>query len=146
MHTLTLQDGHTAAVYLSAHEVPIKHYVEFQHYHMRDVGIGSSVADVDNHFAKINARVGALATDPEQLPYVADELVLLQYNFNFMVEREHPSHLAFGALVAQVDGQPCTDLTEEGLALLLARLADYGLTRGQVEDTVAAFLKKKPVN
>ena len=146
MHTLTLQDGHTAAVYLSAHEVPIKHYVEFQHHHMRDVGIGSSVADVENHFAKVHARAAALVTDPEQLPLMVDELVLLQYSMNFMAERDHPSHLAFGALVAQVDGQPCTDLTEEGLAALLTQLADYGLTRGQVEDTVAAFLKKKPAS
>ncbi|MGI4736477.1 MAG: hypothetical protein ACRYG7_14980 [Janthinobacterium lividum] len=146
MHTLTLTGGHTASVYLSAHEVPIKHYVEFQYYHMRDVGIGSSTADVERHFANLFARVGALANDPEQLGLVGDELALLHYNMNFMIERDHPSHLSFGALVAEVDGQPHTDLSEEGLTSLLARLADYGLTRGQVEDTVGAFLKKKPVN
>jgi hypothetical protein len=146
MHTLTLTGGHTAFVYLSAHEVPIKHYVEFQHYHMRDVGIGSSVADVERHFANLFARVGALASDPEQVGLVGDELALLHYNMNFMLERHNPGHLAFGALVAAVDGQACTDLSEEGLEALLTKLAEYGLTQGQVEDTIASFLKKKPVN
>lgn len=144
MRTIILNDGHTASFYLSAHEIPIGRYTEFQHYQVQDAGIGSDDEAVNRHFSNLTARLMAAQTDPEQFGPAADELALLHYNFNFMRVRFQPKQLAFAALVGAVDGQPTTDVSEEGLSELVARLGSWGLTQGQVEDATADFLKKKP--
>ncbi len=146
MRILTLQDGHTASVYLSAHEITAGRYTDFQHYQARDAGIGSDEGAVNRHFANLTARLMAAQNDPEQLALAADELALLHYNFNYMRTRFNCKQLSFATLVAAVDGQPADDLSEEGLSALVERLSSYGLTQGQIEDTTAEFLKKKPRN
>ncbi|WP_151086854.1 hypothetical protein [Hymenobacter baengnokdamensis] len=143
MRTLTLDNGHTASFYLSAHEITAGRYTEFQHYQMQDAGIGSDEEAVDRHFASLAARLAAAQADSKQLVYAADELALLHYNFQFMRGRDQPGQLAFAVLVGAVDGIPTTDLSEEGLKALISRLSSYGLTQGQIEDARAEFLKKK---
>lgn len=146
MQTLLLQDGHTVSCFLSIHEITAGRYAEFQHYQAQDAGIGSDEEAVNRHFANLTARLVAAQHDPAQLGSAADELALLHYNFDYMRQRVNCKQLSFGVLVAAVDGQPTTDLTEEGLTALLARLSSYGLTQGQIEDATNVFLKKKPRN
>jgi hypothetical protein len=144
MRTITLNDGHIASFYSSAHEIPVGRYTEFQYYQVQDAGIGSDEGAVDRHFGNLSARMAAAQADPEQLGPAADELALLHYNFQFMRDRYQPNQLAFAVLVGAVDGVPTTDVSEDGLVALVTRLHGYGLTQGHVEDSTAEFLKKKP--
>jgi hypothetical protein len=143
MRVLELNGGHTASLYLSAHEIPAGRYTEYQHYLVQDAGIGSDEGAVERHFGNLTARIAAAESDPKQIALAADELALLHYNFEFMRQRVNCKQLAFGCLVGAVDGVPTTDLSEDALTVLLARLSAHGLTQGQVEDAVAEFQKKK---
>jgi len=130
MRTLPLADGHIVTLYQSMHELPAQRHSEFQCRLVQAAGIGSTMADVNKHFERL-AQFMAAGRSAD----AADELAHLHYNFNFALEQFSPETLAFGCLVAAVDGQPTPAKCEDdGLQELLNQLSGWGLTAGLVED------------
>lgn len=136
MRTIPLSLRHTCTLYQSITELPEARRVEFNCYLMQQTGIGTDVASVQRHFESVMGFLGA-----DQKAEAIDALVLLMYNVQFALEKFSPQSLAFGCLVASVDGVPTNDLTEEGLTALRDRLSGYGLTAGMVDEEVAAVKK-----
>ncbi|HEX8656189.1 MAG TPA: hypothetical protein VF690_01570 [Hymenobacter sp.] len=141
MRDLQLSFRHTCTLYQSIFELPEARRIEFNCYMLQETGIGSSFASVQQHFASVMAFLAA-----DRRTEAADELAVLLYNFNFMLEKFSPRSLAFGCLVAAVDGVPVTDYSETGLTTLRDQLSRYGLTAGMVEEEVAAVKKNFKAN
>jgi len=69
------------------------------------------------------------------------ELENLHYAFHFALSQFSPTQLAFGVLVATVDGEPVADYSEKALTQLVKRLSSYGLTAGMVEAETSGVKK-----
>lgn len=136
MRTVALTKPHTCTVYESIFELPEGRRIEFNSYLVQDLGVGADYASVERHFANVTAFLAA-----GQAAEAIEEVANLHYNLNFMLEKFSPQSLAFGVLVAEVDGVPATDLTESGLTALRDRLSALGLTAGLVEAEVATVKK-----
>ncbi|MCC3156426.1 hypothetical protein LJ737_04210 [Hymenobacter sp. 15J16-1T3B] len=137
MKTLALTAPHTISVYESMHELPVLRHAEFQVYRLYETGIGGDDGAISRHFAQLHQFLAAGRVDD-----AIDQAANLQYAHDFAVDRFAPNSLAFGCLVAAVDGEPATDLSEAGLRALLARLDGLGLTVGHVQEVVDAVKKK----
>ena len=142
MRLVSLSPDSSVLLYESIFQLSAGRYADFQHYAVREAGIGSTAGAIDRHFAQLGALVAAAAADPARLAAAADELALLHYAFASTLDKFNCRHLAFGCLVAEFDGQPCTDFSEAGLTRLLAALGAAGLTEALVAAEVDAVKKK----
>jgi hypothetical protein len=136
MRQLTLPYGTTVKVFSSIFEFRAGRHAEFQHYLVRDSGIGSGAEAIERHFAQTTALLAAGRTDE-----AGDALALLHYAFMDTLDKFNPKQLAFGCLVAEVDGRRCVDFTEDGLRRLITELSTAGLTQGMVEQEIAEVKK-----
>jgi hypothetical protein len=131
MRLLTLPQGTTCLLYQSIFELQAGRHSEFQHWLVRDAGIGSDTASLEQRFSHTTSLLAA-----ERTHEAGDALALLFFGFNDMLDKFSPRQLAFGVLVGEVDGKPRADFSEEGLRRLIDELSAAGLTEGMVVDEV----------
>jgi hypothetical protein len=136
MRAIPLPAGPVVKIYQSIFELPAGRHAEFQHWLVRDADIGADAAAIEARFGTTMALLGA-----ERCGEAGDALALLLYALNDALDKFSPRQLAFGCLVAEVDGQPQADFTEEGLRRLIDELSAAGLTEGMVVDEVSEVKK-----
>lgn len=136
MRTLTLPDGSGLSLWQTATELPAGRYNEFQYWLIRESGIGSDVASIEQRFSETAALLVA-----ERLEEAADALALVHYAFTDSINKFSSRQLAFGCLVAEWRGRAWTDASEEGLGRLRDELSAAGLTEGLVVGEVDALKK-----
>ena len=141
MRLLPLAAPHTVELYQSIFELPASAHVEFKCYLAQELGVGADTASVERHFQALAAFVAA-----GQTTEALDELAHLHYNMGFMLDKFSPASLAFGCLVARVDGQPVTDRSEAGLTRLRDQLSGWGLTAGLVAAELDEVKKNYKLN
>jgi len=132
---------HEVKLYQSIFELPADEHAAFQRYLLQEAHIGSTLADVQQHFAKLDQLLSE-----GRLEEAGDERALLHYNLQFILEGFSPSSLAFGCLVYALDGERIQDRTEEGLRALLTNLSLSGLTAGHVQELLDEVKKNCGVN
>lgn len=126
--------GHTVKIYEDVDEMPIRRFQRFNKCLLYDMGIGSDFSDVDVHMARIASYI------PKDPAKALQELENMRNNLYYIVQGVSPRHMAFAALVAEVDGWPRDDLSDEGLNETLALLDDVKHT---VISRLAEAIKKK---
>lgn len=149
MRTLTLPDGSGLSLWQSAHELPAGRHSEFQYWLIRESGIGSDAASVEQRLSQTAALLAAAAAQQgdaagmaKRLEEAGDALALVHYAFNDALDKFSSRQLAFGCLVAEWRGKPWTDASEEGLGRLRDELSAAGLTEGLVVGEVDALKKE----
>lgn len=106
-------------IYDAIDELPVVRFHKYNKYLLIDSGVGSDLADFDNHIER------ALRFNQTKKPeLVAAELENLRQNVYLIQSEISPKHLAFCVLVKSIDGEPCNDLSDEGLKKILQRFAD----------------------
>ncbi len=136
MRTLSLNSGTEVVLYTSIKELPIRQSKDFGAYLIQDIGLGSSIGDVDDHLARITTFLQSDKKDE-----AIEELKNMRFNLFSMLEKWDYKSLSFGCLLKSVNGQEVIDRTVEGLNLLMDRLSDAGLTGEIVEDTIREVKK-----
>lgn len=136
MRTLPLPNGATISLYQSVHELPARRHLLFNCYLVQAAGIGSTPADINHRFARVAQLLEAGKSNDARV-----ELENLHYSFHFALDKFSPEQLAFGMLVAEVDGQPVTDWSEPAMQRLVEQLSAQGLTAGMVEAEVSDVKK-----
>ena len=116
--------GHRVEFYDSIEELPIVRYQRFNKMLLVDAGVGGDVSDFDNHLERVltylaNGKIDLATT----------ELHNLRQNIYFVQENLSPKYLSFAALIKSIDGKPCSDLSDEGLAKTLGRLRNAPVGR-----------------
>lgn len=116
--------GHRVEFYDSIEELPIVRYQRFNKMLLVDAGVGGDVSDFDNHLERVltylaNGKIDLATT----------ELHNLRQNIYFVQENLSPKYLSFAALIKSIDGKPCSDLSDEGLAKALGRLRNAPVGR-----------------
>ena len=137
MTTYTVGDQ-TIALYSSIKEMPIKLYNLTQRYMLQDMGIGSDMNAIDEHFKSLDAFLSANKLEDAQR-----ERENMRFAFYTMLERVNYKALAFGCHIFSVDGVQITDRSEEAITELLNRIV---IPYEQAEDILAEVKKNFNMN
>lgn len=110
-------NGHKVEIYSSIEELPITRFHKYNKCLLVDAGIGSDLSAFDGHVERVVRYIRA-----DQREEAAKELENLRQNIYIIIQGMSPQHMAFACLVARIDGQPVTDLSDEGLQRVLEML------------------------
>lgn len=110
-------NNHVVKLYDSVDEMPIVNYQKYNKYLLIDSNIGSTLDDYNRHVSK-----ALMYINQGKLEQLRQELIN-QRQLMIMINQEvSPKYLAFAALIAEFDGTPVTDLSDDNLKSLLAQL------------------------
>lgn len=127
--------SHDVVIYDSIDELPMKRFHRFNKMMLVDSGVGSDLTGIDQHLAKIIAFAKTKKIDE-----VVTEAHNMRMNFYFVINGISPKYLAFAALVAELDGEKCDDISDDGLQKIVDKLSDIEIAS---LDKVSEDVKKK---
>ncbi len=130
--------GQKIVLYSSIKEMPIKLYNLTQRYILQDMGIGSDMPAIDEHFRSLDAFLAANKVDD-----ALKERENMRFNFYTMLEQVNYKSLTFGCHIFSVDGVEITDRSEEAITTLLNTLL---ISFEQAEEILAEVKKNFTMN
>lgn len=127
--------GVKVEMYDGIDELPMSRFHKYNKMLLVDAGIGSDMADFDRHITKAAQYIGK--GDREN---AVKELENLRQLVNAVQQGLSPRHMAFAALVKSIGGEPCGDISDDGIRRTAERLAT--LTAGETATALGAAKKK----
>lgn len=134
MKTIKL-NGKAVTLYDGIEELPMPRFHRYNKYLLLDAGIGSDLAAFDRHTERILAY---LRQKDEKNAMV--ELDNMRQNVYFILQNVAPTQLSFAALVISINGEPCNDLSDEGLRKTFEKI--NGMTVQEFQENFESFKKK----
>lgn len=134
MKELTL-NGHKVRIYDSIDELPMVRFHKYNHTLLVDAGIGSEIGDFDAHIERVVRYIRK--GDNEN---AAKELDNLRQNVFMIMQGQSVKDLSFAVLVAEIDGEPQNDISQEGLQKVVELLG--GATKKELIDIMQSVKKK----
>lgn len=125
----------TVRVYDSIDEMPIINFQKYNKYLLIDSGIGSDVDDIDAHIARIAKFIKS-----NNAKKALQELQNMRQSMYMVNSEISPKYLAFAALIHSIDGEEVSDLSDDGLKNVLAKLKE--IKHSKIIDFLV-WLKKK---
>ncbi len=108
--------SHTLKVYDSIEELPITRFHKYNKFMLIDSGIGSDLSDID---VRIDRIVKYIQSSPND---AVNELMNMRQALYLIDKEICAKHLAFIALIADIDGKPLDDLSDENLIIVSKEL------------------------
>lgn len=133
---------HELSVYDDVETMPVARFHRYNKMLLLDSGIGSDLNDFAAHVEK--AKRYLIDGDKNAIA----ELDNLLRCVMFIQSELSPRHMAFAALVAEIDGERCDDLSDEGLRRTAQKLGDVpqnelaslsGEAKKKIDDALAAL-------
>lgn len=126
---------HAIEYYDAIDELPIIRFHKYQKFLLIDAGVGADIAAFDQRCEKIRRFLMAKKNEQaeQELENLRQSVYLIQTELN-------PTHRAFAALVTKIDGQECTDLSDDALAKVTEKLKDVPIK--EVTDQMESVKKK----
>lgn len=103
-------------IYDSIEEMPIVNFQKYNKYVLIDSGLGSDIEDIDEHLVNLAKLI---KTD---LKKATQELQNMRQSMYMIVNEISPKYMAFAAIIHSFDGKKVTDLSEDNLKAMLAKL------------------------
>lgn len=110
---------HKVTYYGAISELPITRFHVYNKMLLVDSGVGSDITDFDSHIERVMAFMQK--KDNES---AIKELQNLRQNIYLIQQSLSPKHMAFAALIKDIDGKPCDNISDDGLKETLAVFAD----------------------
>lgn len=114
---------HKVTFYDAIAELPITRFHVYNKMLLVDSGVGSDITDFDSHIERVIAFLQK--KDNES---AIKEMQNLRQNIYLIQQALSPKHMAFAALIADIDGKPCDNISDEGLKETLAKIANEKIT------------------
>lgn len=132
----TLKIGkHKVTFYDAISELPITRFHIYNKMLLIDSGVGSDITDFDSHIERLMAFMQK--KDNES---AIKELQNMRQNIYLIQQSLSPKHMAFAALIKEIDGKACDNITEEGLKETLSAITDA--TIGEIGNPLNESKKK----
>lgn len=103
-------------LYDDIEQMPMCRFHKYNKFMLIDSGIGSDIRDMDNRLARLTSMV---KLTPDK---AVTELLNMRMGLHLIGQEISPKFMAYAALIAEVDGVPTTDLSDEGLKKVLELL------------------------
>lgn len=129
------EKGVRIKVYDSIDELPIKRFHKYNKFMLIDGGVGSDINDVNSHITKILAFI---SSDDKKNAII--ELENMRELLYLVTEEISPKHLAFAALVAEINGVQAIDISDDGLKKVMQRLNN--IKKGWFDNLIESLKKK----
>lgn len=110
---------HNVVLYDSIDELPMLRFHKYNKMLLVDAGVGSDLSDFDRHIEKV---IRYLNSPTPNMATV--ELENMRQNIYFIQSEISPRYLSFAVLVKSIDGNPCNDLSDDGLQKIVDLFAD----------------------
>jgi hypothetical protein len=125
-------------MYDSIEELPITRFQLFNKYLLMDSGIGSSIADVDNHINKVISFIGV---DNQKAKV---EVLNMRQNIAMVMANVSPEMNCFVVMIKTINGVATTDsdMTEEGIQQVIKTLSKRSVPYKFLKDVLSAIKKK----
>lgn len=130
---------HTASFHTSIKTLPINQYQLVQKYSLIDLGVGSSLHDVNRHLTKLDQFLSS-----NQLEDALVERQNLQINFSFMLSGQVVPLYITCAMLDKFDDKKVVLETEDDLDYYYDLMANSSLTYGVISE-IAESQKKSIV-
>lgn len=139
----TMIGTHDVVLYDNIEEMPITRWHKYQKYAIIEGGIGGDLTTVDAHISRVSAFI---RKGDKEKAYT--ELENLRQSIFFVQNEVNPQFLSCACLIAEIDGKPRNDLSEDGLKATIDILADVPtniftalieVVKKKMEAEVAAF-------
>lgn len=126
---------HEVTMYDSIEELPIERFQKYNKMLMLDAGLGSDTSALDAHLARVGEFIKAkdLTNAAAEIDNVRQTLFNVQNGLT-------PHFLSLIPLMAELDGEPLTDMSDESLKAVYEKLKD--VTVGTYEATASEVKKK----
>ncbi len=111
----------------SPYELPMERFIKFQSINLQDIGIGSSIEDYDKHEETID-----LFLYSGKYESAIKERENKRYNVYTILEKMNTKSISLACLVSSIDGNPCFDISDEGLKRTSERINKTGITAGDL--------------
>ena len=125
---------HTVDIFDDIETMPVVRYQKFNQYLVLATGIGNDISAIKE---KLSSIMRLMNSDVKK---ASKEVENLYQTFYFIQYNIDPMSLAYGILIGAIDGEPCDDLSEDGVKKTLAKLEE--LTHGDMVATVLMVKKK----
>ena len=134
MKKMTL-GAHKVVMYDSIEELPIVRFQKYNKMLLLDAGLGSDVKALDGHLARVSEyiKAGDLANASAEIDNLRQTLFNVQNGLT-------PHFMSLIPLMAEVDGEPLTDLSDENIHAVYDRLKDVTM---KAYEGAASGVKKK---
>ena len=126
---------HKVVMYDSIEELPIVRFQKYNKMLMLDAGLGSDVTALDGHLARVSEYIKA-----GDLTNAAGEIDNLRQSLFNVQNGLTPRFMSLIPLMAEVDGEPLTDLSDENIQAVYDRLKDVTM---KAYEGAASEVKKK---
>lgn len=126
---------HKVVMYDSIEELPIVRFQKYNKMLMLDAGLGSDLTALDGHLARVSEyiKAGETANAAAEIDNLRQTLFNVQNGLT-------PHFMSLIPLMAEVDGEPLTDLSDENLQAVYDRLKDVTM---KAYEGAASEVKKK---
>lgn len=114
---------HKVTFYDAIAELPITRFHVYNKMLLVDSGVGSDITDFDSHVERVMAFLKK--KDNES---AIKEMQNLRQNIYLIQQALSPKHMAFAALIKEIDGKPCDNISDDGLKETLAKIANEKIT------------------
>lgn len=133
---VTLKIGkHTVKAFGSIDELPILRFHKYQKLLLVDAGVGSDIEAFDHRLEKAGGflKEGKMEQAARELENLRQTVFLIQSEVSL-------KHRAFAVLISEIDGEPFSDISDEGLEKVLLRLQDAAT--GELAEGLRSVKKK----
>lgn len=127
--------GHKVTIYDSIDELPIKRFHIYNKYMLIDSGVGSDINDVNG---RIYNAIRFIKNDKKEM--AIREIENMRQGLFLISEGINPKHLAFTALIYDINGQKITDISDSNLRKIHDKISNENV---KLFDKLIASLKKK---
>jgi hypothetical protein len=114
--------------YSSVKELPIELSKKMQNYLLQQIGVGSTVQDIDDHLERLTTFLSA-----DKKEEAIEEVKNLRFAYFSAINGLRYDTLAFACLLYSINGKKIEDYSTEGLQALIIDLSSKGLTNEKVE-------------
>ena len=122
-------NGHKVQVYDSIDDLPMVRFHRYNKMLLVDAGVGAEMSDFDAHIERAVRYFRKGDNDNG-----AKELDNLRQCVYLIITEQGIRDLSFACLVKSIDGEPCDDLSEDGLKKVLHTLG--GATRKELTEAL----------
>lgn len=136
MRSITTNKG-IISVWEDPKELPIDRFADFQKYAIQDVGIGSTMEDINRHYSLLDSFLSAGKIDEARM-----ERQNLHFNLYLAISEIQITDITFACFVQSVNSTTIIDYSESGLQNTCKLLAEIELNRGQLEEVLSEIKKK----
>lgn len=102
--------GKAVELYDSIEDLPVRRFHKYNKMVLLDAGLGSNISDFDRHAERLTRYVYTGKADEARR-----ELDNMRMGVYLVQSEVSPRYMSFAVLVKSIDGEPCEDLSDDGL-------------------------------